>query len=1204
MDAMRRHFDAISDLYYETIDAVWYDNRYYHESELAFVREIVRSTTEAPACVLDAGCGPGRHAIELAGLGYLVSALDFSEGMLTKAGGAIRQAQFGDRIRLVQGDVRRLPFRDETFDAVVCMEVLEHLPDHLRGLWDTLSEFRRTLRPGGLLLLSVPLISHEQLRVSDPYLQATWKEAPAELWSRYKNAPLATWRHFDAAGVAVYLERAGFAVKAEKYVRVIPAGLIERYPMLATIDKCLEEHPIARRLAREVLFCAERRERNEDGIAAAVHFRLEVEALVEPSQRPYPLEIGVSLKALAETLRGLEESRTALREQVDASERQIEAYRAAAQGFQQAAVALRGRLTVTEEDLRRARESSAHAEKRSWNALDRIEQNQRVLQTANEAWEADRRELRAALRERDGQIEAIRAQFQEYFQDKEGYIAQLRQELARTRRWSLVRFSDLAGRGTQWILRRLKRLLVRLMPARLRTIMRDFRLPLYFEPEPSDVIVYSDEFRPHFLGRDTVSLLEGRTMSRNVHVSLVATVRNEERTARVWLESIASQTRLPDEVIVVDGGSSDNTVSVLEDARHRFPFELKVIRTPGSNIAEGKNLGIRNARHDVIVHTDFGCDIVDREWLEKLVAPFEIDPLLEVVAGWYESKARSLIGRTGAIELIPSLSDIEPRTFLPSTRSIAFTKDAAMKAGGYPEWLTLTAEDTYFALELKRVCAKWAFVPDAKVLWHAPERFRDVLQKARRWSSGDGEAGLFPDRYMQLFARGLRCAILIILLSGMLLAGAITHSPVLVILAALLVAVGLLRRLMETSFRRKLGLEVWLMGVVVAPAVQAARLVGFVEGVRNRPRVFRRRYRNARGLALLLSGVPFADSGGGQRGAQLAKEFLRRGFLVVFVNKFPSHEHDAVRVRHSHPFLLTFPIEAFDIGWFAGFCRATLDSKPLLAIVEFPLKDFISAIAAVRSLGGTIIYDRIDDWATSLGGDWYSIETERDVALRSDILIATAPSLAEGLKRLTERGVAVLPNAVDTQLFMPDMLYPRPEDLPPGDFTMCYVGALWGEWFDWVLLRKLGEAYPAASIVLVGDRPTKRPNLPPNVHLLGLKPQAELPPYLAHCDVAIIPWKATRITHATSPLKVYEYLAMGKPVVAPKLRSLEGIPCLWLSEDHSDFIRNVERTRQDRVDGPALREFVCRNSWQQRVSDLLAMVMGEDAGPAAYAGPG
>jgi glycosyltransferase involved in cell wall biosynthesis len=105
-----------------------------------------------------------------------------------------------------------------------------------------------------------------------------------------------------------------------------------------------------------------------------------------------------------------------------------------------------------------------------------------------------------------------------------------------------------------------------------------------------------------------------------------------------------------------------------------------------------------------------------------------------------------------------------------------------------------------------------------------------------------------------------------------------------------------------------------------------------------------------------------------------------------------------------------------------------------------------------------------------------------------------------------------------------------------------------------------------------------------------LKPQSDLPAYLAHSDVAIVPWKVGAITKATSPIKVYESLAMGKPVVAPDLPPLAGMPLVLRSRDEADFVANVARARGMALAGPALEAFRRENSWEERTSRLLGLI--------------
>lgn len=163
---IKEHFDAIAKFYYKMVDSVWYDNQYYHLKELAFVLKIFSQFQNVSLHILDAGCGPGRHTIALAKLGHQVTAVDFSEYMLREAQSHAEEVGVAHLINFVQADVRALPFMDKTFDAIICIEVLEHLPGYLKDVEIALREFGRVLKSDGILIIQAPLKLHERLRQS------------------------------------------------------------------------------------------------------------------------------------------------------------------------------------------------------------------------------------------------------------------------------------------------------------------------------------------------------------------------------------------------------------------------------------------------------------------------------------------------------------------------------------------------------------------------------------------------------------------------------------------------------------------------------------------------------------------------------------------------------------------------------------------------------------------------------------------------------------------------------------------------------------------------------------------------------------------------------------------------------------------------------------------------------------------------------
>ena len=117
-----------------------------------------------------------------------------------------------------------------------------------------------------------------------------------------------------------------------------------------------------------------------------------------------------------------------------------------------------------------------------------------------------------------------------------------------------------------------------------------------------------------------------------------------------------------------------------------------------------------------------------------------------------------------------------------------------------------------------------------------------------------------------------------------------------------------------------------------------------------------------------------------------------------------------------------------------------------------------------------------------------------------------------------------------------------------------------------------------------------------------MKPQTALPPYLAHADVAILPWRVTTETDSMSPLTVYEHLGMGLPVVAPPVATLRDIPGITLAGDHDAFSAGVAATGRSRgapEERAAIRRFAAENTWTARLDRLEAAIAACRARPPA-----
>lgn len=223
---------------------------------------------------------------------------------------------------------------------------------------------------------------------------------------------------------------------------------------------------------------------------------------------------------------------------------------------------------------------------------------------------------------------------------------------------------------------------------------------------------------------------------RRPTASVVMTVRNDPDGCSVTLDSLISQTRRPDEMIVVDGDSTDGTVARIETYARLHPW-IRVLRPGRVNIARGRNLGIAVAGGDVIATIDAGCR-AEPQWLEELLAPFENDPEIEFVGGFYRLEPHSLLEHVaGLATMRGQLEPVDPATFNPSARSMAFTRSLWRRAGGFPEWIRYS-EDTLFDHRIRRLGVNTALTPTAVVHWRPRRSFRSIARQFFGYGTGRG----------------------------------------------------------------------------------------------------------------------------------------------------------------------------------------------------------------------------------------------------------------------------------------------------------------------------------------------------------------------------------------------------------------------------------------------------------------------------------
>lgn len=219
-----------------------------------------------------------------------------------------------------------------------------------------------------------------------------------------------------------------------------------------------------------------------------------------------------------------------------------------------------------------------------------------------------------------------------------------------------------------------------------------------------------------------------------------------------------------------------------------------------------------------------------------------------------------------------------------------------------------------------------------------------------------------------------------------------------------------------------------------------------------------------------------------------------------------------------------------------------------------------------------------------------------EVALaQADVVAASAMDLLEHVRPVRPDAILV-GNGVDYDHFATPR--PRPDDLAGiPDPIVGYYGAL-AEWFDYDLLAGAAARLPEHHFVLIGPdydgtAPSHAALALPNVHWLGPRPYADLPAYLGAFAVATIPFVVNEVTHAVSPLKLFEYMAGGKPVVTPPLRECTRYRAVQVGEGVDGFVEQIRLAVDLGADpdhAELLRRTARANTWEARARAIVEAV--------------
>ena len=293
------------------------------------------------------------------------------------------------------------------------------------------------------------------------------------------------------------------------------------------------------------------------------------------------------------------------------------------------------------------------------------------------------------------------------------------------------------------------------------------------------------------------------------------------------------------------------------------------------------------------------------------------------------------------------------------------------------------------------------------------------------------------------------------------------------------------------------------------------------------------------------------------------------------------------------------PVERLNYGWFARIvagAAAELGFRDAILWVYRPAyADVLAAIPHRR-----LVFDLVDDLAAYGGAGGHVEGQVRRLVRASDLLVVTAKPLLERYGGDARRAVQVA-NGFRGELFSPGA---AAEGEPPAELAglprpiLGFVGTIFA-FLDFELLEQVARAHPDKSLVLVGPVESSAAAALaalarlPNVHHVPARPQAEIPRYVAAFDVCLNVFRDARVTDSINPLKVYEYLAMGRPVVSTPMRSLRmesAGATIAFAADPAEFCAAISRclTPAVQADAPARRAAAAPYSWDRLFSTLDA----------------
>ncbi len=308
-------------------------------------------------------------------------------------------------------------------------------------------------------------------------------------------------------------------------------------------------------------------------------------------------------------------------------------------------------------------------------------------------------------------------------------------------------------------------------------------------------------------------------------ISLIIPVFNESKTVAELINTIKEQSFQPTEIIIVDGGSTDNTVYIIKELTNNNK-KFRLIEVERGTPGKGRNIGASHAGNKWIAFTDAGI-ILDRNWLQNLVKKASKDSKIDIVYGNFSPQIKTFFDKCAAISYVPPLKRGQIRT--KSIVSCLLRKDVWEQTGGFPDWRA--TEDLVFMENAEKLNYSIAFAPDAIVYWQLRPNLHSPYSKFELYSKYNVWAGRQAYWHYGI-ARQYAVMLLAILL-------AIFHSWYWLLMLPIWMVARVAKRII--SHRYQFGLKllfnpaIFFISAIITLVIDAATFVGWIKAIGTKP---------------------------------------------------------------------------------------------------------------------------------------------------------------------------------------------------------------------------------------------------------------------------------------------------------------------------------------------------------------------------------